>query len=92
MNEKLIRLAERRECLVAQAAVQRIALAQNAEPWRAPLARVDQGLAALRFIKSHPTWIVGSVVLLAALRPGRIGKWLRGGWVTWQMMQKLLGR
>lgn len=92
MNEKLIRLAERRERLVAQAAAQRMALAQNIEPWRIPLTRADQGLAALRYIKSHPAWIVGGVVLLAALQPGRIGKWLRLGWVTWQMMHKLRGR
>ncbi|MDP2155884.1 MAG: YqjK-like family protein [Sulfuricella sp.] len=92
MNDKLIRLAERRERLVAQAAAQRMALAQNIEPWRNPLARVDQVLVALRYIKSHPAWIVGGVVLLAALQPGRIGKWLGRGWVTWQMMHKLRGR
>jgi len=86
MNEKLIRLAERRESLVAQAAAQRTALAQHIEPWRIPLARVDQGLAVLRYLKNHPAWIVGGGVLLAALRPGRVGKWLRRGWVTWQMM------
>jgi len=89
MNEKLIRLAERRERLVAQAAAQRMALAQNIEPWRTPLARVDQGLAALRYIKSHPAWIIGGGVLLAVLRPGRAGKWLGRGWVTWQMLHKL---
>lgn len=92
MNNKLIRLAERRERLVAQAAAQRMTLAQNIEPWRQPLARADQGLAALRYIRSHPAWIVGGVVLLAVLRPGRIGKWLGRGWVTWQMLHKLRGR
>ena len=92
MNDKLIRLAERRERLVAQAAAQRMALAQNIEPWRKPLARADQGLAALRYIKSHPAWIVGGGALLAALRLGRAGKWLRRGWVTWQIMHKLRGR
>ena len=97
MNEKLIRLAERRERLVAQAAAQRMALAQNIEPWRVPLARVDQGLAMLRYIKRHPAWIVGGVTLLAALRPGRaraagVGKWLTRGWATWQMVRKLRGR
>ena len=91
MNDKLIRLAERRERLVAQAAAQRMALAQNIEPWRTPLARADQGLAALRYIKNHPAWIVGGVALLAILRPSRIGKWLGRGWVTWQMMRKLRG-
>jgi hypothetical protein len=89
MNDKLIRLAERRERLVAQAAAQRMALAQNIEPWRVPLALADQGLAALRFIKSHPAWIVGGAALLAALRPGSAGKWLRRGWVTWQIINKL---
>ena len=92
MNEKLARLAERRERLIAQAAAQRMALAQNIEPWRKPLARVDQGLAALRYIKRHPAWIVGAAALLAALRPGRVGKWLQLGWVTWQMRHRLLDR
>lgn len=92
MNKKLIRLAERRERLVAQAAAQRMVLAQNIEPWRMPLARADQGLAALRYIKHHPAWIVGGGVLLVALRPGRVWKWLRRGWVAWQMLHKLRGR
>jgi len=92
MNEKSSRLAERRERLVAQAAAQRMALAQNIEPWRLPLARADQGLAALRYIKSHPAWIVGGAVLLAIVRPGRAGNWLARGWVTWKMVQKLRGR
>jgi hypothetical protein len=92
MNKKAILLAERRERLVAQAAAQRMTLAQSIEPWRIPLARVDRGLAALRYIKSHPAWIIGGIVLLAALRPGRAGKWLGRGWVTWQMMHKLRGR
>jgi YqjK-like protein len=91
MNEKLIRLAERRERLVVQAAAQRVALAENIEPWRAPLALADRGLTALRLIRSHPAWLVGGLVLLVALRPGRAGKWLRRGWVTWQIMQRLRG-
>ncbi|MGA9992823.1 MAG: YqjK-like family protein [Thiobacillaceae bacterium] len=92
MNDKLIRLAERRERLIGQAAAQRLTLAQNIEPWRVPLALADQGLAALRFIKRHPAWIVGGVVLFGALRPGNVGRWLRRGWVTWQVVRRLRGR
>jgi hypothetical protein len=92
MNKKLIRLAERRERLVTRAAEQRVVLAQNIEPYRLPLALADRGLYALRYIKSHPEWLVGVVVLLAALRPGRVGKWLGRGWVTWRMMSTLSGR
>ncbi|MDP4029477.1 MAG: YqjK family protein [Gallionella sp.] len=91
MNEKLIRLAERRKRLVARAAAQRMALAQSIGPWRLPLARVDQGLAALRYVRNHPAWIAGGV-LLAAWRLGRTGKWLQLGWVAWQMRHKLRGR
>lgn len=92
MNKKRLRLAERRERLVAQASAQRAALAENVEPWRMPLALADQGLSALRYIRRHPEWIAGIVVLIAALRPRRAGKWLGRGWVTWQVMHKLCGR
>jgi len=92
MNKKLSRLIERREHLVAQAAAQRMALAQEIEPWRVPLARADQGLAALRFIKRHPVWLVGGVALLAAMRPGGLGKWLRRSWIAWQVVHRLPGK
>jgi len=92
VSEKSNRLAERRERLVAQAAAQRTALAQNIEPWRLPLARADQGLAALRYVKRHPAWIIGGVALLAVVRPGRAGTWLARSWMTWRMVQKLRGR
>ncbi len=92
MHNNLIRLAERREHLVAQAAAQRKLLAQNIEPWRKPLTLADQGLRALRFIRSRPAWIVGGAALLAVLRPGRAGKWLRRGWLSWRIINKLRSR
>ncbi|OIQ88178.1 hypothetical protein GALL_299500 [mine drainage metagenome] len=92
MNDKLQRLAERRERLVAQALAQRVTLAQNIEPWRLPLARADQGLAALRFIKRHPALIAGGSVMLVVLQPSHLWKWLRRGWVTWWIMHDLRDR
>lgn len=92
MRAKLIRLAEQRERLIAQAAAQRTALGQEFESLRKPLARADQGLAILRYIRHHPAWIVGGVLLLAAIRPGLFGKWLRRGWATWQITHRLLGK
>jgi hypothetical protein len=89
MNAKLTQLVARREYLIAQTAAQRIALAQNIEPWRIPLARVDRGLAALHFIKRHPAWLVGGGVLFAVLQPSRVLTWLRRGWVGWQMLRGL---
>ena len=92
MNKKQLRLGARREILVAQAAAQRIMLAKNLEPWRAPLALADRGLAILRFLKHHPAWIIGGVSLLAAFRPGHWGQWVRRGWMVWQITHKLTGR
>lgn len=91
MRKKSTQLAERREHLIAQAAAQRLILAQNLAPWRAPLARVDQGLAVLNYLKHHPAWIIGAGAALTALRPGRAFKWLRLGWVSWQSWRKLRG-
>jgi len=92
MNGRLTELAERRERLVAQAAAQRTALAQNAAPWRAPLALADRGVEALRTIRRHPAWLLGATLLLVAVRPGRAGRWTRFAWVGWQVGRKLLGR
>jgi len=88
MSEKSAHLTDQRERLVALAAAQRTALAHNIEPWRIPLARVDQGLAALRLIRRNPAWIVGGVVLVALLR-GNSMKWLRRGWVAWRLLRGL---
>jgi hypothetical protein len=92
MNAKLARLHERRERLIAQAAEQRRTLGRDLESWRIPLALADRGLNAVRYVKSHPQWIIGGVVLLAALRPRRVGKWLGRGLVSWQVVHRLLGR
>jgi hypothetical protein len=92
MNANLTRLAEQRERLIAHAAAQRTALGHAIEPLRTPLSIADQGLAALRFIKRHPAWIVGGAVLIAAVRPGPAGKWLGRGWLAWRIVQQLRGK
>lgn len=68
MNIKLARLAERRERLVALSAVQRETIRQSAQPWRVPLARIDQGLEVLRYVRGHPVVMAGAGLLLLKLR------------------------
>jgi YqjK-like protein len=93
MRNKLTNLAKRREHLVAQAAGQRLLLAQSVEAWRAPLALADRGLAVVSYIKIHPAWMVGtSVALLTVARPSRVGKWFQRGWVAWQVVRRLRGK
>lgn len=91
MKKKLLRLAERRERVLQQIAAQRTALGQSIEPWRNPLARVDQGLVALRYIRSRPAWMIGGGLLIAALRIGHAGKWLGRAWLAWQVVRKVRG-
>lgn len=92
MNGQSIRLAERRERLVAQAAAQRTVLAQNMAPWRARLALADRGVAALRYLGRHPALLVGATLTIAALRPRRLGRGLGLVWGAWQFGRRLLGR
>jgi hypothetical protein len=85
MNAKLIGLAERRTTLVARAATQRAELSQALAPWRGPLAVVDEGCVALRYIRNHAALLVGVVAFVAPLRPLRLAKWLQRGWLVWRM-------
>ena len=93
MNEKLLKLAQRREHLVLEAAKQRVQLAQAVEVWRVPLALAEQGLAAISFIKKHPILMVASTAVLVRLvRKSFMGKWLGRGMMAWRLVRKLQSR
>ena len=49
----------------------------------------ERGLAVLNFIKKHPGWMIGGV-LLSVYRSNPLGKYLRQGLVTWLAICKLL--
>lgn len=84
MEKKLLLLAQRREQLIADAAAQRDALVQVVNAWQKPLSIADNILFAVRYVKQRPFWLIGgAVALLTILRPRRIGRLLRHGWVTW---------
>ncbi len=86
MNEKLIELAERRTTLAARAATQRAELSQALAPWRGTLGVVDQGLVALRFIRSHVGLLTG-VAALVPLGRWRTTKWVRRGLMVWGIVR-----
>ena len=92
MANRMQHLAQRRAALVEQADAQRAALGRAIEPWRTPLALTDQGLNALQYVRHHPQWLVGGVLLLAVLRPRGLGTWLGRGWVSWQLLNRLRTR
>lgn len=89
MSAELSRLAARRSLLVDRAAAQRSALTQSVEPWRPRLALVDQGVAVFRYLAQHPVIVAGVALLFVVMRPRQAGRWLRRGWVVWQIGRSL---
>ena len=85
MNAELIRIAERKASLVAKIGRQRTELAQVLAPWHEPLAIVDKGLLAVRYLKCHPVLLVGLAIVSVVLRPKLSAKWFQRGWMVWKM-------
>ena len=93
MNKQGLKLAQRRERLILDAAKQRVQIAQAIEVWRAPLALTDQGLVAIGLFKKHPILMaVSSAVLVRMVRKSFIGKWFGRGMMAWQLVRKLQSR
>ncbi len=92
MSKRLIELAERRERLVALAAMQRSEFSRNLSPVKLGCSVADKGIAVARYLQQHPAMVAGGVGLLVALRPRRAIYWLKRGWFAWRMVQKLRQR
>ena len=82
-------LAAKRQRLLAKAAVQRVELAHQFEPWRARLAVADKGISVVRTVSRHPLLVAAAAIALAVWRPRRTVKVLQYGWVAWQLVREL---
>lgn len=71
-RQRALALAERRRQLVARANLQRAGIATLAQGFERPLAWVDGGIQAGRWIWQHPLLLVGPALLLAVWRPARV--------------------
>lgn len=83
MNEQMLAVMQRRGELLAKIAAQRGQVAQIGARWQAPLALADQGLAVVRFLRSHPALVAGVVALFLIRRRGVVGL-VKGGWRVWK--------
>lgn len=82
-------LAAKRQRLVAKAAVQRVELAHQMQPWRERMAVADKGISVVRTVGRHPLLLAGAALLLAVWRPRRAVRVLQYGWVAWQLVREL---
>lgn len=92
MNRRLAAIEAKRARLLERAAREREHVAQSLQTWAQPLAFVDRGVAAVRYVVARPPLVAGTVFVLALLRPRRALKWARRAWGLWQgyrwLMQK----
>jgi len=68
MKKRLAALAHRRLELFEKIAAQRTEVAEISLHWQKPLAVVDTGLKAVRFMRSHPALVSGGMAALLAWR------------------------
>lgn len=80
--------AARRDRLLVMIAAQRERFVLDAEPLRRPLAIVDQGLQAVRYVSQHPLLLAGAGALLLLTRPRGAAAWLRRGWMGWLLLRR----
>ena len=84
--------ARRRGEMIAQAAEQRAALAQQFQDWQRPLEFLDRAWTVIRYIKSRPLLVALPLGLLAYRRSRRMLRWFNRGWLVKAILQKLFIR
>jgi hypothetical protein len=85
----------RRARLLARSAELRMAVGQQAEVLRTPLAVADQVRAGAAWLRQHPEWPIGVLVVLLIVRPRRVFRWssrLFWGWQMWRRARPVVQR
>lgn len=89
MNASLANIIHRRAMLVARAAAQREEIDRAAQPWRAPLAFADRGIALFHALRQHPLAAALAAVTLAQLVFRKRHRWMRTILAAWQVYRGL---
>ena len=96
MNERQIKLAERRGALTNRIAGQRSQLAHHSVALARVLGQGDKLLQGVEWLKAHPLAVGGALAAVVAVRPGRAWRWGQRAvllWRGWQMLSaRLSGR
>lgn len=83
MSDKTFELMKTRGELLARIAMQREQLSGIEAEWRTPLALADQGVSAVRFLRSHPL-LVGGIAAILTIRRRNLAVLLWGLWRAWK--------
>jgi len=89
MNSSLDNLAKKRQDLVDQAQMQRLALAEQMQAWHQPISLLDYAINIVRYLKQHPLLLAtGGSALLSVLKPSALRVWLQRGLLVWQLVSR----
>jgi pterin-4a-carbinolamine dehydratase len=89
MNQRLVELALKRQRLQLRAGAQRLELRQQLTAYAPVVKFADQVRAGIEYVKHHPHWLVGIAVAVVVARPRRAFRWLRRGFVAWQLYRRV---
>lgn len=95
MTDRKQDLATRQGALRERIALQRRTLAAQSEPLEQALARGDQVLKGVDWLKHHPVAVGAAVLAVTVARPKRAWRWAKRGffaWRTWQGVRELLAK
>lgn len=88
MNQTLIDLAVQRGRLIERITSQRQQLGQDLLPIAQALQTTDHAIAVLRdgvdYLQKRPALVAAAVGLITILRPQRVWRWSKRGFVVWR--------
>lgn len=83
-------LAQRRTALQARSAALRERLGGHGQALQPALRVADTALAATRWLKAHPQVVIGALVAVALLKPGKAWRWGTSAWGLWRTVRPLV--
>lgn len=91
---RMAEIARRKERLVAACARERAGLGEALAAWQVPIAAVDRGISATRFLAAHPVAVAAGLVIVAVLGRRGLLRWAGRGlvvWRAWRTVRALVG-
>lgn len=78
----------RQQRLLVRSAQLRLALDNQVQVFKAPLAVADQARNALQWLHRNPQWPLGALLVLLILRPRRTIIWSGRMWRAWKTYKR----
>ena len=86
-NATTLALARQRDDLIAQIAIERATIAQNADSLRRLSRMIDIVRGGIQYLKSHPEAFLLPAVIIVVSRPRRLLTLAISGFGLWRMAQ-----